>query len=359
MATGLIGATRLDEAEPILREILRLRPDFAYAHTNLSLLLIRRGEYARAMDEAREAIRLDPRETNARNNLGFCLVQAGRTAEGVEEYRESLRLDPGNNLPRVNLAHVLSQTGRIDEAAAVWAEVVEHEPDRVDLRADRGDFLARQGRWCTALDDLARAYRAKPDNHYLWLQLAALYLQAGDDAGYRRHCLAGLDRFGGTDDPMVAERIAKACLLARSGLDDGGRASHLAEVAVVRGTRNRYHAWFEFTRALADYRNGRLGRANATLDRIRATQEDAVLLLHSDLILAMTHHQLGDGAEALKHLAAASRAHDAFLAGSRGDLGESWHDWVIVGLLRREAEATILYDPIFPADPFARGTTSR
>ena len=125
----------------------------------------------------------------------------------------------------------------------------------------------------------------------------------------------------------------------------GGRA-----IATTHGSSSR---------ALADYRNGRFGQANARLDRIRATQEDAELLIHSDLILAMAHHRLGDGAKALKHLAAASRAHDAFLAGSRGDLGESWHDWVIVGLLRREAEATILYDPIFPANPFARGTTSR
>jgi hypothetical protein len=28
-------------------------------------------------------------------------------------------------------------------------------------------------------------------------------------------------------------------------------------------------------------------------------------------------------------------------------------DWLPLQLLRREAEAVILYDPIFPADPFA------
>ena len=29
-------------------------------------------------------------------------------------------------------------------------------------------------------------------------------------------------------------------------------------------------------------------------------------------------------------------------------------DWLPLQLLRREAEAVILYDPVFPADPFAR-----
>jgi hypothetical protein len=28
-------------------------------------------------------------------------------------------------------------------------------------------------------------------------------------------------------------------------------------------------------------------------------------------------------------------------------------DWLPVQVLRREAEAVILYDPVFPADPFA------
>jgi hypothetical protein len=33
--------------------------------------------------------------------------------------------------------------------------------------------------------------------------------------------------------------------------------------------------------------------------------------------------------------------------------GNFWHDWLACELLRREAEATILEDPTFPADPFA------
>ena len=31
-----------------------------------------------------------------------------------------------------------------------------------------------------------------------------------------------------------------------------------------------------------------------------------------------------------------------------------WTEWVIATLVGREAEALILYDPVFPADPFAR-----
>jgi hypothetical protein len=62
--------------------------------------------------------------------------------------------------------------------------------------------------------------------------------------------------------------------------------------------------------------------------------------------LALAHHRLGQHAEA-----------HAWLDRLRtyqpdGSDGAYWNELEIC-LLRREAEAVILYDPIFPADPFA------
>jgi len=73
--------------------------------------------------------------------------------------------------------------------------------------------------------------------------------------------------------------------------------------------------------------------------------------------LALAHHQLGHRAEARRWLESlrayrANEAPDAF-----------WNEWTGRGvfwselathLLRSEAEACILYDPIFPSDPFVR-----
>jgi hypothetical protein len=36
------------------------------------------------------------------------------------------------------------------------------------------------------------------------------------------------------------------------------------------------------------------------------------------------------------------------------DRGEGWHDWLICRIVLREAEALIVFDPRFPAAPFAR-----
>ena len=62
--------------------------------------------------------------------------------------------------------------------------------------------------------------------------------------------------------------------------------------------------------------------------------------------LAMAHDRLGHHAEARRWLERL-RNHQPSV-----DPTEFWRE-VLIRLLRSEAEAVILYDPVFPADPFA------
>lgn len=64
------------------------------------------------------------------------------------------------------------------------------------------------------------------------------------------------------------------------------------------------------------------------------------------VFLALAHHQLGHGAEARRWL-------DRFWTYKANEKPDAFWDDLQIRLLRREAEALILYDPIFPRDPFA------
>jgi tetratricopeptide (TPR) repeat protein len=63
--------------------------------------------------------------------------------------------------------------------------------------------------------------------------------------------------------------------------------------------------------------------------------------------LSMAHHRLGHREEALRWLDQL-RQYQPF-----NDPDYFWYD-LQMRLLRSEAEAVILYDPVFPDDPFAR-----
>jgi hypothetical protein len=68
----------------------------------------------------------------------------------------------------------------------------------------------------------------------------------------------------------------------------------------------------------------------------------------------MAHERSGHRAQARALLADVQRAWRRIeTSRTDGAVSLTSTDWLPLQLLRREAEAVILYDPVFPADPFA------
>ena len=76
----------------------------------------------------------------------------------------------------------------------------------------RRSFFARQGRWREAAADAAKAIELDPADHTFYHGLAALLLAAGDVEGYRRQYQVIVARFAGSNDTIIANQMAKACL---------------------------------------------------------------------------------------------------------------------------------------------------
>ena len=67
----------------------------------------------------------------------------------------------------------------------------------------------------------------------------------------------------------------------------------------------------------------------------------------------MAHERLGHAAQARNLLTDVKRAWQRILATKTdGAVSVQTPDWLPLQLLRSEAEALVLYDPVFPADPF-------
>ena len=100
------------------------------------------------------------------------------------------------------------------------------------------------------------------------------------------------------------------------------------------------------TLGAALYRAGRFEDAIHRLEegiRLRGGTE----LPQDRVFLAMAHHRLGHRDLARRYLESLRRRQEST------DPERFWEE-LEIRLLASEAESTILYDPIFPADPFAR-----
>src|SRR5262249_58410188 len=77
------------------REAIRLKPDYAQAHTNLGAILCDlKHDYAGAEAEFREAIRLKPDAAVAHTNLGTALLESGDVRGAIAACRDAHRLQP-------------------------------------------------------------------------------------------------------------------------------------------------------------------------------------------------------------------------------------------------------------------------
>jgi tetratricopeptide (TPR) repeat protein len=182
----------------------------------------------------------------------------------------------------------------------------------------------------------------------VWHGLALL--AAGDRVGWERAIAGLLDRFPGPMHPhwAAADMVALLCALGPHGLSDTRVPVRLAEAAIRNATEDGFdfkgHGFLN-TLGAALYRAGRYDEAiRRTTEGMQGAGGRSEPLDWA--FLALAHSRLGHREEALRWLERL-RAHQPST-----DPALFWYE-LEVRLLRSEAEAVILYDPVFPEDPFA------
>jgi Glycosyltransferase family 9 (heptosyltransferase)/Tetratricopeptide repeat len=84
---GLMG--RLDQAEQVTREVLRLSPEHAGAYSNLGAIASWRQDYAGAEFEYRRTLALQPDIQDAQSGLAYALLAQGRFDQGWQQHERS------------------------------------------------------------------------------------------------------------------------------------------------------------------------------------------------------------------------------------------------------------------------------
>jgi WD40 repeat protein/serine/threonine protein kinase len=224
------------------------------------------------------------------------------------------------------------------------------EGSAVSIRLAEAD--SHLGRWDDAESELASALdalgRAGLDSaiHGTWHGwLAAVRVHNGHRERYRAACRRLIEWAGSKPTPTMASAIAWHCTLGSDGPDDAMAPLRLAEAAF-------HSASAEFKPALvialgaALYRAGRYGDAIARLEEAERQASNR----HSQVMafLAMANQAHGRTAQARRWLERLRRRAPA----SSTEFGSPW-DSLEVDVLEREAEAVVLFDPVFPVNPFA------
>jgi tetratricopeptide (TPR) repeat protein len=225
---------------------------------------------------------------------------------------------------------------------------------------ERIRFHIVRGQTQRAIADSAGAIRFLPDNLRIRHCQALLLLSQGDQAGLRRACSDLLSRYGMMRDPLTSMSVAWCCVLGSDACPDPEGPVRLAETALAGCGWRLDLEWRDRSgqlRALG--KPDALNALGASLYRaahfeasIRCLKEGILKrngesLPQDWVFLALAHHQLGHRSEALRWL-------DRFQTYKANEKPDAFWNELEIRLLRQEAEARILFDPVFPDDLFAQ-----
>lgn len=170
-------AHRLEKAETLLDEALRLDPGSAEAWNELGGVAMAKEDYALALEHFEQALA-------AKDGLVFALLNAGQAADKIGEakkaeafFRRALATDPSSAQGHQGLGLTLAKSGQIDEGEKHLLEAVRLRPGLSAAWNNLGVLYLQQGDFKKAVEALEHGIAAAPGDDLLYLNLGRVYVQ--------------------------------------------------------------------------------------------------------------------------------------------------------------------------------------
>ena len=168
---------RLPEAEAAYRTALRLNPNDARVHVNLSDLYRAWGRDDLCEQTLREALEIAPNVAAVHHSFGLLLHRQKKFVDSVESFRVAVDLEPGAARLRYALALALSGQHKTDEALGELTIAHQRHPHDVDILFALATMHRDNGTFDQAIEHVRKLLELAPQNavyQQLWMDLERL-----------------------------------------------------------------------------------------------------------------------------------------------------------------------------------------
>jgi WD40 repeat protein/Flp pilus assembly protein TadD/tRNA A-37 threonylcarbamoyl transferase component Bud32 len=309
-AVRLLDADRWQQARDALphRDREPPVPDMTAWHRRQAEECERAGQWFPAQWHLRRLLEGRPNDGTLLRRVGVALARLGSWDRASEMLTSAIAHGADGADTRRECAVAFWRLGQRGRAEAEFAAALERWPNAWALWYAHGQVRIEAGRWLDAADDLRRAAALPGAPADVGRDCALACLRVGDPAGYGAACAALMRRASEANAPpqsglATATMVWACCVSAASGVD-AGRLVQLGQQAADGHPADTPDEEYVRLRALGAslYRAGKDPQAVAVLRRATALQAETPTVW---LLLAMSHHHLGNAREARRMLQAA------------------------------------------------------
>jgi tetratricopeptide (TPR) repeat protein len=211
----LFRQDQYDLAEKLTKAALAEDDKYATAYNQMAYLYSRRGNYAKALENAAKYVALLPGQPNPHDSYAEMLRLSGRFDEALAQYHMALKVDPTFYISQKELGETYAIMGQGERARAEYAKAI-HEAPSDGLKAE---YLQKSAMtWVRA-----RQY-AEADKAYLDAAQKAreMHQWIWEARAYRIMAMYGKDPVAAAKNLAKAEALlaARKGTLAQADLDD-------------------------------------------------------------------------------------------------------------------------------------------
>jgi tetratricopeptide (TPR) repeat protein len=179
LGAAMVLTGRVEEAEKMLREVLKAQPYSAEGEHYLGRIELERGEIEASRQRFARAARLDPENGTYRMYVGWAALESNEMRPALRDLEAAIRLDPNLGDAYWLRARIRIRAGTVRDALADLERAIELNPDRIDVWAAMGECHYQLGQTKEAVRDFEKAVEGNPDNPYWWYRLGRLQLDEG------------------------------------------------------------------------------------------------------------------------------------------------------------------------------------
>jgi serine/threonine-protein kinase len=179
-----LGGALLARHPPLPEEAIRffsvslaLRPDSAWAFTNLGEALREKGQLDEAIAHHRRALVLQPNFGSALIHLGGALIEKKELDEAITHLRKAVELQPNRPAAHNNLGLALEGKDQLTEAITHFRKAIASNPTFAEGHTNLGDALRKKGHAGEAIKHLRKASELQPNDARFHYNLAIALLE--------------------------------------------------------------------------------------------------------------------------------------------------------------------------------------